>query len=577
MRQTWRVKGNDVDQLLETFKNMGPGRLALMGATFFGLVIFFLFIVGKSSAPNMTLLYGELSSRDATEISTKLDAVNVPYELRNNGTEVAVNQKDVSRARMLLAEEGLPRKGSIGYEIFDQKQSFGTTSFQQNISKVRAMEGELARTISTIDNIRDARVHLVLPERELFSREANAATASVFLNIQNEAALTKDNIEAIQHLVAAAVPQLKPVNVAIIDQNGTLLARGEEEDRPGSVRGADEAKDKYETRLTRSIDEMVGRIVGFGKVRTTVNADLNFDITTRNSEKYDPDGQVVRSTQAINDESVDTTGANNANVTVQNNLPGLPADGSAAGAAGSRNNRTEEVTNYEISKTVENVVSESGDVKRLSIAVLVDGRYQPDTSVKKPDDAAADWQPPRIYTPRSQEELDKIATLVKSAVGYDESRGDAVEVVNMQFAETDFFTPPADNRIMGFERSEIIDIAETLALSVVAVLIILLVLRPLATHFTQTAAAAAAEANALSPQGEAALMLGQNPAQAQLAGPGGMALPGSSEVSELDAMLDMGAVEGRVRASSVQKITELVTNHPTETISVIRQWMSQEN
>jgi flagellar M-ring protein FliF len=208
---------------------------------------------------------------------------------------------------------------------------------------------------------------------------------------------------------------------------------------------------------------------------------------------------------------------------------------------------------------------------------LVDGRYAPDTSVTKPEDAPADWQPPRVYSPRSQEELDKIATLVKSAVGFDDSRGDTVEVVNMQFAEADFFTPPADNRIMGFERTEIIGIAETLALSVVAVLIILLVLRPLATHFTQTAAAAAAEANALSPQGEAALMLGQNPAQAQLAGPGGMGLAGSSEVSELDAMLDMGAVEGRVRASSVQKITELVTNHPTETISVIRQWMSQES
>ena len=566
-----------MDQLLETFKNMGPGRLALMGVTFFGLIIFFLFIVGKSNTPSMTLLYGELSSRDATEISTRLDTANIPYTLQNNGTEVAVNQKDVSRSRMLLAQEGLPRKGSFGYEIFDQKQSFGTTSFQQNISKVRAMEGELARTISTIENIRDARVHLVLPERELFSREARTATASVFLNIQNEAAMTKENIQAIQHLVAAAVPQLKPVNVAIIDQNGTLLARGEEDDRPGSARGADEAKTKYESRLTRSIDEMVGRIVGFGKVRTTVNADLNFDITTRNSESYDPDGQVVRSTQAITDQSVDNTGANTNNVSVENNLPGLPPETGAGGAAGSSTNRTEEVTNYEISKTVESVVSESGAVQRLSIAVLVDGRYAPDTSVTKPEDAAADWQPPRVYSPRSQEELDKIATLVKSAVGFDESRGDTVEVVNMQFAETDFFTPPADNRIMGFERTEIIGIAETLALSVVAVLIILLVLRPLATHFTQTAAAAAAEANALSPQGEAALMLGQNPAQAQLAGPGGMGLAGSSEVSELDAMLDMGAVEGRVRASSVQKITELVTNHPTETISVIRQWMSQES
>ncbi len=554
---------------------MGPARLAMMGATFFGLIIFFLFIIGRSSAPTLTMLYNELSSRDTTEIATRLDAADITYELANNGAEVLVNQKDVARARMLLAQEGLPRKGSIGYEIFDRKQSFGTTSFEQNISQVRAMEGELARTVATIENIRDARVHLVLPKRELFSRDSQPATASVFLNVQNEAAITRENIQAIQHLIAAAVPQLKPVNVAVIDQNGTLLANGEEEDRPGSAAGGEEAKQKYESRLTRSIDELVGRIVGFGKVRTNVTADLNFDILTRNSESYDPDGQVVRSTQAITDESEEAL-AGSDNVSVENNLPGLPAEGGAGGAPASRSSRSEEVTNFEISKTVESLVSESGGVKRLSIAVLVDGRYEADPSAQKPEDAPADWAPPRVYTPRSQEELDKIATLVKSAVGFDESRGDSVEVVNMQFAEADFFETPTDERIMGFERSEIIGIAETLALSIVAVLIILLVLRPLATHFTQTAAAATDAPNPLSPQGEAALMLGAGGAQAQLSGPLASGIPGSSEISELDAMLDMGAVEGKVRASSVQKIMELVTNHPNETISVIRQWMSQE-
>lgn len=547
----------------------------MMGGAFFGLIIFFIFIMARSSAPTLTMLYNELSTSDATAIAAKLDAADINYQLENNGTEVRVGNKDVARARMMLAEEGLPRKGSMGYELFDQKQSFGTTSFQQNINQLRAMEGELARTVSSIQNIRNARVHLVLPQRELFSREARPATASVYLNIQNEAALTRENILAIQHLVAAAVPQLKPVNVAVIDQNGTLLARGEEDNAPGTARGADEARLKYESRLTRSLDEMIGRIVGYGKVRTTVTADMNFDVISRNSESYNPDGQVVRSTQTITDESVDTTGANNEGVTVQNNLPGLPADQGGAGAAGSRSNRTEEVTNFEISKTVENTVSESGAVKRLSVAVLVDGRYAPDTAAQKPEDAAEDWTPPMVYQPREQAELDKIATLVKSAVGFDESRGDTVEVVNMQFAESDISTAMPDNTIMGFERGDLLGIAETLALSIVAVLIILLVLRPLATHFTAAAAAATEQANAASAQSEAALLLGQGPAQAQLAGPAG--LPGSTEMSELDAMLDIGAVEGRVKASSVQKITELVTNHPNETISVIRQWMAQEN
>lgn len=564
-----------MEQLLETFKNLGPGRLAMMGLTFFGLIIFFVFITAKSSAPNMTMLYGELSATDATEISAKLDNANITYRLEENGTQVMVGQQDVGRARIMLAEEGLPRKGSMGYEIFDQKQSFGTTSFQQNINQLRALEGELSRTVSTIDNIRNARVHLVLPQRELFSREARPASASVFLNIQNSAALGQEQIQAIQHLIAAAVPQLKPVNVAVIDQNGNLLARGEDTDKPGSVGTAEELRQKYEARMTRSIEEMVGRIVGFGKVRTTVTADLNFDVISRNSESYNPDGQVVRSTQTTTDESEDNTGANVNSVSVENNLPGLPAGSGAGTAGGSRTNRTEEVTNFEISKTVESLVSESGKVEKLSIAVLVDGRYETDASVTKPEDAAEDWAPPRKYVARSQEELDKIATLVKSAVGFDETRGDTVEVVNMQFADGELLDVlPPDNTIMGFAREDLLGVAETLALSLVAVLIILLVLRPLATHFTAVAKATSGAGNdALTAQNEAALLLAQGNPQAQLAGPG-MGMPG--EPTDLDAMIDMGAVEGKVKASSVQKISELVTNHPGETVSVIRQWMSQE-
>lgn len=561
-----------MDQLIETFKNMGPGRLAMMAVTFFGLIIFFIFIAARSSTPTLTLLYGDLSTADSTEIAAKLENSNITYSLGENGTQVSVAAKDVGRARMLLAQEGLPRKGSMGYEIFDQKQSFGTTSFQQNINQLRAMEGELARTIGTIDNIRNARVHLVLPERELFSRESRPATASVFLNLQNAAALGQEQIQAIQHLVAAAVPQLKATNVAIIDQNGNLLARGDDDAGGATARTSDEARQKYEARLTRSVEDMVGRIVGFGKVRATVSADLNFDVLSRNSESYNPEGQVVRSTQTVTDESQDSTGGGSTEtVSVGNNLPGLP--GEAGGANGSSSNRTEEVTNYEISKTVESLVRESGQVQRLSIAVLVDGRYQPDPAATKPEDAPEDWTAPRVYTPRTAEELAQISTLVKSAVGFDESRGDSVEVVNMQFAESDIFDAPvADNSIMGFARGDILGMAETLALSVVAVLIILLVLRPLATHFATASSGGSrnVEGGGLSAQGETALLTSQTGMQPQLAGP-------TADGEDLNAMIDMSAVEGKVKASSVQKISELVTNHPAETVSVIRQWMSQEN
>ncbi|HYD18882.1 MAG TPA: flagellar basal-body MS-ring/collar protein FliF [Patescibacteria group bacterium] len=563
-----------MDSLLESLKNLGPGRLIMMGVTFFGLIIFFVFIAVRSSAPSLSLLYGDLSTSDATEISAKLDNANVPYSLSEDGTKVSVPHKDIAKARMLLAAEGLPRKGSMGYELFDQKQSFGDTSFKQNLNALRALEGELARTISTIDQVRSARVHLVLPARELFSRERQPASASVFLNLRNAGNIGQEQIGAIRQLVAAAVPQLKPGHVAIIDQGGNLLARGEDGSGTDSLaRSTDDMRKNYETRLKMSVEDIVGRIVGYDKVRATIAANMNFDTINRASESYNPDGQVVRSVQSVTEENSDTTASENGNgaVTVQNNLPGLPAAGGEQ--SGSKNNRTEETTNYEITKTTETLVREGGQVEKLSVAVLVDGSYVPDTSVQKPKDAPADWAPPRKYQPRSADELAQITALVRSAVGYDESRGDSVTVSNMQFAETDMFDagPVKDDNILGFPKSDLLGVAETLALSLVAILVILLVLRPLAMHF----AAAARQPRAPSGDGTDMPLLTGGPAQPQLAGPGTTGM--ISGPSELESMIDMSSVEGKVKASSVQKISDLVTNHPNETVSVIRQWMSQES
>ena len=567
-----------MDSFLETLKNLGPARLVVMTLALFGLIIFFIFITARGSTPSMTLLYGDLSTADATEISAKLDNSRVSYRLSDDGKQVSVPFKDVGRARMLLAEEGLPRSGSMGYELFDEKESFGGgTSFRQNINQLRAMEGELSRTIGTLNPIKSARVHLVLPQRELFSRESRQASASVFVNLR-DTNISGEQIQAIQHLVAAAVPQLKASHVAIIDQSGNLLARGEESsDSTSTARTGEQMRLSYEQRVTRAVEDMVSRVVGYGKVRATVAAQLNFDVVSRNSETYNPDGQVVRSTQTVTDESVDNSSSADAPVSVQTNLPGLPGGNSVAGSS---NNRTEEVTNFEISKTTENVVRAGGQLERLSVAVVVDGRYEADPNAVKPADAADDWAAPRVYVPRSQEELDKIATLVKSAVGFDDMRGDTIEVLNMQFAESDFFDGAIeDNLIMGFERTELISLAETLALAMVAVLAILAVFRPLISHFA--AAAKTAAQDSTHQQGDMPAMLPGGQMAPQLAGPAGMLPPGvdggAGQGSGLDSMVDMNAVEGKVKASSVQKISELVTSHPNETVSVIRQWMSQES
>ena len=565
-----------MDSLFETLKNLGAGRLAVMLITFFGLVIFFIFVAARSNTPGMTLLYGNLSTADSTEIAAKLDTANIPYKLSEDGAQVTVTQKEVGKARMLLAQDGLPHQGSVGYEIFDQKQAFGTTSFVQNINQLRALEGELSRTVGTINGVRSARIHLVLPTRELFSKDSSPASASVFLNLHDNTGLSAEQIQAIQHLIAAAVPQLKATNVAIIDQSGNLLARGEDDNQDGtSARTGEEMKQKYERRITRSVEDMVGRIVGYGKVRATVTAEMNFDVVNRNSESYNPEGQVVRSTQTTNEQNVDNAPAsgNAGSPTVENNLPGLP-NGAAAKAAeptpASKNDRTEEVTNYEISKTVESLQRASGQIQKISIAVLVDGRYETDAKATPPKDAPKDWQAPKKYVPRDQAELDKITSLVKSAVGFDESRGDSIQVVNMQFAEETASEAPVkdDTQIMGFQKADLLGVAETVTLSIVAVLVILLVLRPLATHMIQSAprlpqGTSLAEENTMLPGGAR---------PAQLSAP-----QQQGENSELESMIDMSQVEGKVKASSVQKISELVQNHPAETVAVIRSWMSQES
>ena len=574
-----------MDGLIDTLKNLGPARLSMMMLTFFGLIIFFIFIAVKSSAPSMTLLYGDLSTADSTEISAKLDLSKIPYSFSPDGKEILVPGKEVGRARMLLAEDGLPHGGSMGYEIFDKKQGFGTTNFVQNVNQLRALEGELARTIGTMEQIRSARVHLVLPQRELFSRESMPATASVFINIRNSAQMGPEQIAAIQHLVASSVPQLKATAVSIIDNSGNLLARGED----GSVKDSLSAqtstdmKSGYERNLSRNIEDLLARVVGYGKVRAQVTAAIDFDVVTRNSESYDPEGQVTRSTNNVTEGSADSSGSNDQTVSVQNNLPGLPAGGGTSAAGGSTSNRAEETVNYEISKTVESVVRGGGEVQKLSVAVLVDGKYEIDTTapavsagdVGKEETKDENAPVARKYIPRSKEELDQIAALVKSAIGYDESRGDTVEVVNMQFSDSEaMFDPIKDDLIFGFDKSAILGVVETLTLSIVAILVILLVLRPMATHIASAASSATAEGGGSSAQKEMALLSGQTGTQAALTGPGGGT--DREEPSELENMINMSQVEGKVKASSVQKISELVSSHPNETVAVIRSWMSQE-
>lgn len=528
-----------------------------MGGVLLALLVFFLFVSMRVSTPDMKLLYSDLSSIDSGAIAAKLEEVQIRYEISQDGTRVLVPDTEVGRARMLLAEAGLPNGGSMGYELFDKQSGFGTTNAVQNVNQVRALEGELARTISSLGPVRSARVHLVLPQRELFSRESRPASASVAINVRPGAKLEQDQIIAIQSLIASAVPQLKPENVSIIDHEGNLLARGGDENMTLASLKAEEMRLGYERRVTQAIEDLVGRSVGYGKVRANVTADLNFDRVNTSEELFNPEASTPRSTQTTEESTTERDGAAN-NVSVENNLPAVGSDLFLDEKPSLQSNKVEEVTNYEISKTVRNTTRDTGEVRRLSVAVLVDGKYT----------TAEDGT--RTYQPRTDAELDQIAALVRSAIGFDAERGDTLEVVNMQFAEVETVEDViVDNTLFGFDKNKLLDVAEILTVAIMIILVVLLVLQPMVGRLLTS------EAPQMDDDLEADL-LGVRAATPALAGPSEDDFQ-PAQVDDDTSMIDMQKVEGQVKASSVKKIEDIVDAYPAETVSVLRSWMTQDS
>ena len=539
-----------METLIHALRNLGPVRLAIMGAIMLGMIGFFIFLATRLT-PSMVLLYGDLNADDSSRITSQLSSQNVPFELLQGGSQIMVPNDRALKLRLNLASQGIPSGGSLGYELFDDQQTIGTTSFVQNINLVRALEGELARTIQTISSIRSARVHLVFPRRELFSREKHQASASITLRMGG-GSLEKDQVAGIQHLVAAAVPGLVPARVSIISSsNGKLLAGGFEEDSASFMAvKSQEQRRNFERRMSRIIESLLEKTVGFGMVRAEVKADMDFDRISTTDEKFDPDGQVIRSNQSIEEtnQTRDTEGTQP--VTVGTNLPD-PNVGSGENASSSgAQSRIEETVNFEVSKKIINHVREVGIINRLSVAVLIDGVR-----------GIEDNEP--TYQPRSEAEMELLATLVRGAIGFNADRGDTVEVINMEFA--DVMVEGIELELFfGLDKNDLLRMAEVLVLSIVAILVILLVVRPLVSRaFESIPSAAAAGERLLTDQAGA------------LTAPG---IPSEVTVGEerFEELIDIDRVEGRVKASSVKKVGGLVEKHPEEALSIVRSWMYQE-
>ena len=566
-----------MNPMLDTLKNLGGTRLAMMGAVSIGLVIFFIFITTRLWTPSLSLLYTDLDPAEASRIANELQTLGINNEITAGGTQLMVPANEVGKARMAMAERGLPAGGNIGYELFNKEQGLGTSNLVQNLNRLRALEGELGRTISSLAHVKAARVHVVLPRRELFSRQQQEPSASIILKMRGAARLDRGQIQAIQHLISAAVPNLKTSRISIVDDRGTLLARGGVEDPgTGGIAGMtpDELKLSIENRMARKIEEVLEPLVGVGNVRAEVTAAVDLERVVTNSEKYDPDGQVVRSTQSTSETSQTAEGQADT-VSVTNQLP--DANTQAGTTNASKSQRTEEATNFEITKIVSNSIKEAGAITGLSVAVAING-------IETQPEGGGEVQ----YAPRTPEQMQQYERIVRSALGVDDARGDKVELVNARFAGVARAGGErggmAEN-LFDFDPAHLQRLVEIVVLAVVGVLIILLVVRPLIAKVLEVTPQAMARAAPQPPPGMEGMppMLPSEggappiPGQMALGGPGvGAGGLARSAPQQEESLIDIGQVEGRVRASSLRKVGEIIEKHPDEAVSIIRNWMYQE-
>ena len=571
------------------FKNLGASRIIAMGAVTVVLTGFFAYLIMRVTAPQMTTLFTDLSVEDSSAIIKDLERQGIPYEMRNEGSVLMVPKERVTRLRMKLAEGGLPKGGGVGYEIFDKSDALGATSFIQNINHLRALEGELSRTIRALDRVQQARVHLVLPERPLFSRDKAEPSASIVLKVRGS--LDPAQVRAIRHLAASAVNGLKPHRVSIVDETGRLLADGSADQSPGGAT-ADERKIAYEKRLRDQVEAIVTSVVGPGRARVQLTADFDFNRITQTSDRFDPESRVVRSSQTREETSA-AEGNKEGQVSVANELPGGNQQ-QPQGQQRDQNRKTEEIVNYEISRTTKTEVIEGGRINRVSVAVVVDGTYTKNDKNEM------------VYEPRSKEEIDRIAALVRTAIGFDQKRGDQVEVANLRLAETPSIPaaePTGWLSLLQFTKDDAMRGIELAVMALLGLVVLFFGVRPLLRRVLggdqaavagpggQMVLAGGAIANITAAGAAGAAGMGSMPGGAGVNVKGGgsgsitssggpnVALVGGDQQVNISnrtsAMIDIAQVQGQVHAESVKKVGELADSNPNETVAIIRTWLHE--
>jgi len=522
------------EQFQKIWAGLTAAQKALFIAVVAGLIIGFTAIGFWAGEPEYSVLFSGLPQEDAAQVVEKLKADGVPYEITGGGTTILAPADRVYDLRLTLAGEGLPQGGVVGYEIFDQT-SFGETDFAQKIKYLRALEGELTRTIRRLDGVEGARVHLALPERRLFESEEKPATASVVLQMSPSSRLGAKQIQGVVYLVASSVKDLDASQVTVVDTLGNVLYKSSDEE-PGLLAASQlEYKRNYERDIEKRVREMLERVLGHGSIEVQVAAFFDFDKIEETSEVYDPDSAAVRSEERVTEAASGPAGPGG--------VPGVASNigtgntGASQLSQGGSSNREAETVNYEISKKITQIRRSQGVLKRLTVAVAVDGTYEVNEETGE-----------KTFVPRSDEDRAKIRSLVEKAVGIDEARGDALEVTSIPFQPTE----KIELTESFWTRELVMKIVKYGVLLLIVFVMLLSVVRPLLNWLKHAGAA-----NIMNEPLTVAEM------ERKLA----------AEGEEIEQTAPSETVK---RESLKKKLLEMVQTEPDIAAQLIRSWISEE-
>jgi flagellar M-ring protein FliF len=541
-----------LDQVSQLIQSPGRKRNLLIGAVLALSLLFFGSLIYWNSQPELQVLFSHLSQEDASEIVSKLKEKKIPFQLSANGSSILVSREQVYEVRLALAAEGLPKGGGVGFEVFD-RTNLGATDFVQKLNYQRALQGELSRTIRQIKQVEEARVHVVTPKESLFLDEQKKPSASVLIRTRSGMKLEPSQVEGIVHLVASAVEGLDSGNITVVDTSGKILFQRSESNSFGQMSTTQlEYQRNIEEGIKKKVQGMLEEVLGFNKAIARVSADIDFQQVDITEETYDPNS-VIRSEQKNLEKASLISNAKSAAGLRTEGQVSVKAGGEKTKAPPGKGTRTREeplvplqhkqeerqneVRNYEISKVNKRIKNPVGRLKKISAAVIVDG------TIKEAVDAKG--KKSREYQARSPEEMQSIEAIVKKAIGYDEGRGDQVEVINMPFS---WSMAEEETRAVRDEAwKEYVLIAYKPLLSLIlAALFILFVARPLIKR--------------RAPQAAQGVPYLPSP------GPEPAALPADTQ-----APSDAVAQPQDLR----QKTVQLVQENPRKAVGIIRGWINE--